>query len=118
MANYKNKKKIGILLTNFKKGGIAKLCALMANDIANKNNQVTIFVPILPYYTFYFKIFKRPFFWIFRLTPDYLKSWISNPNFPLYEILDKKKIKKGKIQIKYFLIKLSNKDLYFLDLLF
>ena len=115
MANYKNKKKIGILLTNFKKGGIAKLCAMMANDIANKNNQVTIFVPILPYYTFYFKIFKRPFFWIFRLTPDYLKSWISNPNFPFYEILDKKKIKKGKIQIKYFLIKLSNKDLYFLD---
>ena len=86
---------------------------MMANDIANKNNQVTIFVPILPYYTFYFKIFKRPFFGFLDLLLIILKLDFKS-KFPFYEILTKK-IKKGKIQIKYFLIKLSNKDLYFLD---
>ena len=115
MENLKNNKKIGILLTNYTRGGIAKLCAMMANDIANKKNEVTIFIPILPYYTYYFKIFKRPFFWIFRLAPNYFKGWILNPNFTFNEILDQKKIKSRKIQIKHFLIKLSNKDLYFLD---
>ena len=46
MENLKNNKKIGILLTNYTRGGIAKLCAMMANDIANKKNEVTIFIPI------------------------------------------------------------------------
>ena len=46
--NYsKNKKKIGILLTNNLRGGIAKLSAMMANDIGDKHNEVILFIPIL-----------------------------------------------------------------------
>ena len=37
----RNKKKIGILITNNTRGGIAKLSAMMANDIANRNNNIT-----------------------------------------------------------------------------
>ena len=74
MVLSKNKKKIGILLTNNLRGGIAKLSAMMANDIGDKNTEVVLFIPILPYYTYYFKIFKRPIFWLLRLVPEYLKK--------------------------------------------
>ena len=55
-------KKIGILVTTNTFGGIAKLSAMMANDIANGKNKVTIFIPIIPFYTYYVNIFKRPIY--------------------------------------------------------
>jgi len=74
-------KKIGILITTNTFGGIAKLSAMMANDIANRNNKVTIFIPVIPFYTYYIKIFKKPLFWILKIVPEYLKKWILNPHF-------------------------------------
>ena len=55
-------KKIGIVVNSNNFSGIAKLSAMMANDISNQNIHVNIYLPILPYYTFYFKIFKKTFF--------------------------------------------------------
>jgi hypothetical protein len=115
MVLSKNKKKIGILLTNNLRCGIAKLSAMMANDIGDKNTEVVLFIPILPYYTYYFKIFKRPIFWLLRLVPEYLKKWILNNKFVFQEIINKKKISKKIIKIKFIIKRISNKDLRSLD---
>lgn len=115
MSNLIKKIKVGILLTNNQKGGIGKLSAMMANDIGDQNTEVILFVPILPYYTYYFKIFKRPIFWIFKIAPNYLKKWILKPKFSFHEILNKKKLKNGKIKIKFIIKKISLTDLYSLD---
>ena len=49
-----NYKKIGILITSNTYGGISKLSAIMANDLANKKCKVIIFIPILPYFSIFF----------------------------------------------------------------
>ncbi len=116
--NYsKNKKKIGILLTNNLRGGIAKLSAMMANDIGDKHNEVILFIPILPYYTYYFKIFKRPIFWLLKIAPEYLKKWIFSKKFVYNDILNQKKILEKKIKIKFIIKKINNRDLSSLDII-
>ena len=55
-------KSIGIIANSNDIGGINKLIAMMANDIVNKNFHVSIYVPILPWYTYYVLTFKRFFF--------------------------------------------------------
>lgn len=110
-----NKKKIGILITTNTYGGIAKLSAMMANDIANKNIEVTIFIPIIPYHTYYIKIFNRPLFWIFKIIPEYIKKWIFKPNFAFKDVLDIKKVNRKIIKTKFILTSISQKDLNTLD---
>jgi hypothetical protein len=88
---------------------------MMANDIGDKNTEVVLFIPILPYYTYYFKIFKRPIFWLLRLVPEYLKKWILNNKFVFQEILNKKKISKKIIKIKFIIKRINDKDLRSLD---
>tara|TARA_Y100000591_G_C21783707_1_gene672558 strand:- start:21 stop:1145 length:1125 start_codon:yes stop_codon:yes gene_type:complete len=111
----KNKKKVGILLTNNLRGGIARLSAMMANDIGNKHTDVVIFIPILPYFTYYFKVFKRPIFWLLKIAPTYLKNWIFDNKFVYQEILNKKKISKKIIKTKFFVKRISKKNLDSLD---
>ena len=111
----RNKKKIGILITNNTRGGIAKLSAMMANDIGDKNTEVVLFIPILPYYTYYFKIFKRPIFWLLKLVPEYSKKWILNNKFVFQEIIDQRKISKKIIKIKFIIKRINDKDLRSLD---
>lgn len=108
-------KKIGILVTTNTFGGIAKLSAMMANDIANRNNKVTIFIPIIPFYTYYINIFDRPLFWILKIVPEYLKKWILNPNFVFSKMLNNEKIKKKFIETKFILTSISQEDLKLLD---
>ena len=108
-------KKIGILVTTNTFGGIAKLSAMMANDIANRNNKVTIFIPVIPFYTYYIKIFNKPLFWILKIVPEYLKKWILNPHFVFSKMLNKKKIKKKFIEIKFILTTINKKNLKLLD---
>ena len=113
-----NYEKIGILITSNTYGGISKLSAMMANDLANKKCRVTIFIPILPYFTFYFKIFKKPFFYLFKLIPEYLIKCVRNYKFCFEDILNIKKLNFKYIQIKFFFIKkISDKELKKLDCL-
>jgi glycosyltransferase involved in cell wall biosynthesis len=106
-----NYEKIAILITSNTYGGISKLSAMMANDLANKKCKVTIFIPILPYYIFYFKIFKKPFFYIFKLIPEYLKKWLRSNKFCFEDILSKKKLNSNFIEIKFFIIKINEAEL-------
>ena len=53
------KKSVGILVNQNGYNGIAKLSAMMANDLAHKNCQVIIYIPIFPYYFYFFKVFKN-----------------------------------------------------------
>lgn len=109
------KKKIGILVTSNSYGGIGKLSAMMANDMSNQNNIVNIYIPIFPYYTFYFKVFKRPFFWIRKLMPHYLVNFLYNRKFCFEHIVDKKKISLGLIRIKFIIKSISKKEISNLD---
>jgi glycosyltransferase involved in cell wall biosynthesis len=109
------KKKIGILVTSNTYGGIGKLCAMMANDLSNQNNIVNIYIPILPYYTFYFKIFKKRFYWIRKLMPHYIMHFLYNRKFCFEHLIDKKKINLGLIRIKFIIKAISKKEISNLD---
>ena len=110
-------KKVGIVTTCHGYNGIGKLSAMMANNIANKNYKVFIYIPIFPYYTYYFKIFKKPFFWLRNIVPEYIKEWILKREYCFSDILDNEKFKLGYIEIKYVIVKLSKKELSSLDFL-
>jgi glycosyltransferase involved in cell wall biosynthesis len=108
-------KKIGIVVNSNNFSGIAKLSAMMANDISNQNIHVNIYLPILPYYTFYFKIFKKPFFWIRKIAPEYLKKYLIKRKFTFEHMLNKKNIDLKLIKIKFFLITVPKNELSKLD---
>lgn len=110
-------KKIGIIVNSNNFSGIAKLSAMMANDISNKNNKVYIYLPIIPYYTYYFKIFKRPLFWLIKLLPEYLKRILSERKFTFEHLLNKENIRLGLINIKFVFVTVSKKELSNLDCL-
>ena len=112
-----NKKKIGILVTSNSFGGIAKLSAMMANDLSKQNNIVKIYIPILPYYTFYVKIFKRPLLWIRLFFIRYLIKHFFYKKFCFEDILNKKNINSGLINIKFILTTIKKNDLDSLDCL-
>ena len=110
-------KKIGILITSNNPSGIAKLSAMMANDISNQNNIVNIYLPIVPYYTYYFKIFKRPFFWLFKILPEYFKRIFLGKKFFFQNLLNKENVRLGLINIKFVFTIVSKKELSNLDCL-
>lgn len=110
-------KKIGIIVTSNNYSGIAKLSAIMANDISKRNNKVYIYVPIIPYYTFFFKIFNRPFFWLRKHLPEYLKRIILGKKFTFEKLLNKERILAGLINIKFVFAVVSEKELSNLDCL-
>jgi glycosyltransferase involved in cell wall biosynthesis len=110
-----NKKKIGIVATCNIYGGINKLISMMANDIANENNQVIIYTPIIPFFTYYFRIFKKPFFWFRKIAPEHLKRWVFNRKFCCLDMLDNKKIKLNFIKTKWVLATINKKSLESLD---
>ena len=112
-----NKKKIGILVTSNSFGGIAKLSAMMANDLSKQNNIVNIYIPILPYYTFYIKIFKKPFIWIRLFFIRYLKKYFFYKKFCFEHILIKKNIDSGLINIKFIFTTIKKNELDRLDCL-
>jgi len=110
-----NRKKIGILVNSNNFSGIAKLSAMMANDISNQNNEVNIYIPIIPYYTYYFKVFKRPFYWVRKIATEYLKRLFFRRKFCFEHILIKQNFDLDLIKIKFFLFKISEKEISKLD---
>lgn len=105
------RKSIGILVNSNGKNGICKLAALMANDLADENTEVTIHIPIMPYYLYYIKIFKKPVYYCLKLVPFYLKKYFSDRTFGFYDILSKDKVSRGLIKTKYFLISINKRVL-------
>ena len=101
---------IGIIVNSNDVGGINKLSAMMANDIANDHTDVFIYVPIIPFYIYYVSIFNNLKYWLFKIFPFYLIKWLFKKNSSL-DILDKSKISKKKINIKYYFYKIRNMDL-------
>ena len=69
-------KSIGIILNSNQVGGIPKLSAMMANDISNNYTEVFIYVPIIPFYTYYVSIFKKSIFWLLKIVPFYFFKWL------------------------------------------
>lgn len=104
-------KSIGIIANSNEIGGINKLIAMIANDIANEDYDVYIYVPILPWYTYYVLIFKRLFFWILRIVPFYFLRWILRRKSPLLDALNSSMLENKKIKIKYYYHKISNYNL-------
>lgn len=100
-------KSIGIIANSNEIGGINKLIAMMANDITEKNFDVCIYVPILPWYTYYVLVFKKFFFWILRIVPHYFFRWIFKRKSSLLDLLNTSKLKSKKIQIIYYLYKID-----------
>ena len=104
-------KSIGIIANSNDIGGINKLIAMMANDIVNKNFHVSIYVPILPWYTYYVLTFKRFFFWALRISPFYLFRWLFKNKSSLLDLLDKSKLRSKKIKVIYYLYKVNKLNL-------
>ena len=108
-------KKIGIIVTSNNYSGIAKLSAIMANDISKRNNKVYIYVPIIPY-SHFFKIFNRPFLVKKTLTRIF-KRIILGKKFTFEKLLNKERILAGLINIKFVFAVVSEKELSNLDCL-
>ena len=104
-------KSIGIIANSNEVGGINKLIAMIANDIANENFDVHIYVPILPWYTYNVVVFRRLLFWILRVVPFYFLRWVFKKNSSLLDLLDPLKLKNNKIQIRYYFHKIPNFNL-------
>lgn len=116
-----SKTSVGILVNQNGYNGIAKLSAMMANDLANKNCNVIIYVPIFPYYFYFFKIFKNIrnyIFWFkyFFLVPLF-NIFLKKNFFAMQDILNKKKLYKNFIKIKFYFFKISKKEIQNLDYL-
>lgn len=104
-------KSIGIIANSNDIGGVNKLIAMMANDLSNHNTNVYIYVPILPYHTYYVKIFKKFFFWFLKIVPFYFFKWLIKKPSSLDDLLDKTKILNQNIKIKFYLYKLDGLNL-------
>lgn len=104
-------KSIGIIANSNDIGGTNKLIAMMANDLSNDDTDVCIYVPILPYFTYYKKIFKKIIYWLIKIAPVYFLKWLTRKPSSLNDLLDKKKILNKKIKIKFYLFKLDNVNL-------
>jgi cyclic lactone autoinducer peptide len=110
---------VGILVNQNSYNGIAKLSAMMANDLANKNCNVIIYAPVFPYYFYYFKIFKNIksyIFWVkyFFLIPLF-NFFLKKKIFAMKDILNKKKLYKNFIKIEFYYLKISKKKIQNLD---
>ena len=100
---------VGIIVNSNYVGGINKLSSLIANDIADDNLEACIYVPILPFYTYYVKIFKKTFFWLLRIVPIHLFKWLfKKPNS--LDAIDENKVSKKYININITLLKLTNQN--------
>jgi len=106
-----NQMSIGIVITSNSTNGICKLAALMANDLSSKGFVVTIYMPIIPYYTIFVKIHKKPIYWLTRVAPFYFWKWIFNKKFSFYSMLAPHLIKENKIITKFVIIGASIKQL-------
>lgn len=87
---------IGIIAHSNDVGGLNKLIAMIANDLSDQDTDVYIYVPIFPFYTYYVTFFKKPFFWLLKIVPNYFLTWLSKKASPLNDLLDKKKNIKSK----------------------
>jgi hypothetical protein len=113
------KTSIGILVNQNGYNGIAKLSAMMANDLANKNCDVIIYVPIFPFYFYFFKIFKNIrnyiFWFIYFFLIPLFNIFLKKNFFAMHDILNKKKLYNNFIKIKFYFFKISKKEIQNLD---
>ena len=101
------KNSIGLVVNSNDFGGINKLNALIANDIAHQDCNVDIYVPIFPFYTYYVNIFNKKLYWFLKIIPFYFKKWILRKSSSLNDLIDKTKITKKYIKINFFIYKLD-----------
>lgn len=106
---------IGIILASNGMNGIAKLSAMMADDLAMAGHTATIFVPIMPYYYYFVTVGRKPLHWIKNTLP-YVSRWVKNRKFSFQDMLDHNYVL-GSASVKFVLTSASRKQLQSLDYL-
>ena len=98
-------KSIGIIANSNDIGGGNKLIAMIANDLSNDDRDIYIYIPILPFKTYYVTFFKKSLYWFLKIAPGYFLKWLAKKPSSLDHLLDKSKILNQKIKIKSYLYK-------------
>ena len=104
-----HKLSIGIVVPSNAVGGVCKLVAMMANDLAGSGHDVSLYLPILPFYYYFVTVRHRPLSWLKAMVPC-LSDWVHHHRFAFQEMLNLEQ-ESGRITTKFVLMRASKGQL-------
>lgn len=104
-----DKLSVGIVVTSNTVGGVCKLAAMMANDLAGSGHDVSLYVPVLPFYYYFVTLRHRPMSWLKAMLP-YANDWVRHHRFIFKEMLDHQHAR-GRISTKFVPMRASKGQL-------
>lgn len=104
-----NKLSVGIVLPSNTVGGACKLAAMMANDLAGSGHNVSLYMPVLPYYYYFVTLRHRPMSWMKAMLP-YVGDWVRHRRFAFQEMLNNEQ-PRGRISVNFVLMHASKRQL-------
>ena len=96
-------------------GGPQKVSAVAALDLARNGYNVTLFLPVLPYYYYFVSLGNRPIAWL-RAGFSHVKAWVRIRRFTFQDVISQGEMA-GRVRVKFVLRQASSKQLQGLDYL-
>lgn len=100
---------IGIVSTSNVRGGVQKATAVAAIGLARKGHQVSIFVPLFPWFYYHVTLRKRPLLWL-RATWPMVRDWLRHRKFSFQDLIDEAELG-DRVSVKFVLRRASRRQL-------